>query len=58
MKLQLDVDPRCGTAIQSPGHVYEYKSQLNDRISLKFGTGPRTYSPEKGGNQAGPFISR
>lgn len=50
-------DPALGTAKDTPGHVYEYPGLLDERGPV-FGTGPRLYSPELGGNAGGPFISR
>lgn len=43
----------------SPGPAYNVRDSLNryKGKSLKFGTGTRLFSPELGGNKAGPIIS-
>lgn len=57
---QLDADHTCGTAADTPGHIYDpYKTRKDDGIaSLKFGSSVQRYSPEKGGNMGGPLVSK
>ncbi len=57
MSLQMAADPLATTAKSTPGPIYDPPSPTG-RQAAKFGTGPRTYSPERGGAQAGPYLSR
>lgn len=56
-EMHLRADPALGTAKETPGFVYEYPNVLDQRAAV-FGTGPRMYAPENGGNAGGPFISK
>ena len=51
-------DPSVGSRSSTPGPVYEVPGELCSGPSLKFSRGPAHFSPEKGGNQKGPYISK
>lgn len=50
-------DPSFGTMRDTPGAVYDPVTP-GSPLSTRFGTAPQRYSPEKGGNQGGPFLSK
>ncbi len=57
MTLQLAVEPRATSALDNPGAIYNLPSPT-DKRTTKFGTGQRSFSPEKGQGAAGPYLSR
>ncbi|MEW5306224.1 MAG: hypothetical protein WDW36_008706 [Sanguina aurantia] len=57
---QLDADHTCGTAADTPGHIYDpYRPGKDSGVaSLRFGTSAQRYSPERGRNLGGPVVSK
>ncbi len=54
--MQLHSEPMATTAAITPAPYTLLYPKSNQCI--KFGTGPRSYSPELGSSAAGPYISR
>ncbi|KAJ9528468.1 hypothetical protein QJQ45_020361 [Haematococcus lacustris] len=59
---QLAVEPRATTALETPSAAHYSPvdpATVRPAVpSMVFGTGPRTYAPEKGSSAAGPYLSR
>jgi len=63
--LQMPQEPLAGTPAHTPGPVYDVmhalaatSRALSPERAPKFGTGPRSFTPQPGGGGAGPYISR